>query len=247
MNCRDAALLLHARLDNELDVAGALTVDRHLSECRACAAQYAALENLQQEIARANLGYALPASLERKLAGRFLSWRPRWSFKTVMLAAAVVAVAALVVSVPMMRTGDNTAAGAEILDSHLRSLQPGHLFDVQSSDQHTVKPWFQGKTDFSPPVPDLTKDGFILVGGRLEVIHRQPAAAIVYQRRQHVIGLYVWPSAGRDTRPELQDQSGYHLLHWNRDNLSFWAVSDVSAADLGVFADLFEAAKPSRH
>jgi anti-sigma factor RsiW len=139
----------------------------------------------------------------------------------------------------MLRTGSGTdAIAAEMLDNHLRALQPMHQVDVPSSDQHTVKPWFQGKIDFSPPVPDLSKDDFILIGGRLEVIHRQPAAAIVYRRRQHVIDLYVSPSVAADSNTELREIGGYHLLHWRQNNLGYWAVSDVNANDLRTFADL---------
>ena len=246
MNCRDAEPLLHARLDDELDVAGTIDVDRHLSECRACAAQYAALLNLKEEIAAAQPAYPLPPKLERKLASRFTSqgtrlarlWSRPWQ-SAAALAGAAVCIAALVIILPMMRNTDGTnAIAAEILDNHLRGLQPGHLFDVESSDRHTVKPWFQGRTDFSPPVPDLTNDGFVLVGGRLDVIHQQPAAAIVYRRRQHVISLYVSASPGADAKPAFQDLGGYHLLHWSQDNMSYWAVSDVAPADLSDFANL---------
>lgn len=248
MNCRDAEPLLHARLDNELDIAGVITVDRHLSECRPCAAQYAALQNLKQEIADAKPAFALPPKLERKLASRFTSqeaplaciWSRSWASAAAVVGAAAC-IAALIVVLPMMRSTDGTnAIAAEILDNHLRALQPGHLFDVESSDQHTVKPWFQGKTDFSPPVPDLTNDGFVLVGGRLEVIHQQPAAAIVYRRRQHVISLYVLPSPGEEAKPAFQDLGGYHLLHWSQDSMSYWAVSDVASADLRDFASLMD-------
>jgi anti-sigma factor RsiW len=113
-----------------------------------------------------------------------------------------------------------------------------HAVDVPSSDQHTVKPWFQGKLNFSPPVPDLSGDGFVLLGGRLEVIHQLPAAAIVYGRRQHVISLYVSPSTGVDAQAELRNMGGYHLLHWTEDKLSYWAVSDVDPGDLRRFGDL---------
>jgi anti-sigma factor RsiW len=248
MNCRDAEPLLHARLDKELDVAGEMNVDRHLSECRACAAQYSALQNLRHEIAAAQPAYALPPRLEQKLASQYQSqgpflarlWNRPWQ-SAVALAGATACVAALVILVPMMRTSNGTnGIAAEILDSHLRALQPGHLFDVESSDQHTVKPWFQGKTDFSPPVPDLTNDGFTLVGGRFEVIHQQPAAAIVYKRRQHVISLYVSPSTDGDAEPALQELGGYHLLHWSHNNMSFWAVSDVASADLRDFSNLID-------
>jgi anti-sigma factor RsiW len=251
MICRDAEPLLHARLDNELDVAGAIAVDRHLSECRACAAQFTALQNLRAEITAAQPAYALPPGLERKLASRFTSqeslfarlWARPWQSAAALLGAAAC-VTVLVMFLPALRsTGETNAIAAEILDNHLRALQPGHLFDVESSDQHTVKPWFQGRTDFSPPVPDLTNDGFILVGGRLEVIHQQPAAAIVYKRRQHVISLFVSPSAGADAAPALQDLDGYHLLHWSRDRMNYWAISDVASADLRDFAALIQQAK----
>ncbi len=251
MNCRDAEPLLHARLDDELDVAGAMDVDRHLSECRACAAQYAALQNLKREIAAAQPAHALPSHLERELAYRFISqgpWLARlrsraWQ-SAAALAGAAACIAALVILLPTMRTTNGTSAIAgEILDNHLRALQSGHLFDVESSDRHTVKPWFQGKTDFSPPVPDLTNDGFTLAGGRFEVIHQEPAAAIVYKRRQHVISLYVSPSPGGEAKPALQDLGGYHLLHWRHDNLSYWAVSDVASADLRDFSSLIDQAR----
>src|SRR5713101_3836276 len=206
MTCREAEPLLHARLDNELDMAGSAGIDHHLSECRACAAQYAALQNLHEEIAAADLAYAPPPALEQKLAAQFLRektslfsfWSKSWRNAYVM-AGAAAGVAILIFSVSIARTSRETGAiGVEILDNHLRALQPGHLVDVPSSDQHTVKPWFQGKTNFSPSVPDLTNNGFALVRGRIEVIHQQPTAAIVYRRRQHVISLYVSPSPDAD-------------------------------------------------
>jgi anti-sigma factor RsiW len=251
MNCRDAEPLLHALLDDELDVAGVIDVDRHLAECRACAAQYAGLQDLRQEIAAAQLVYALPIGLERRLASRFTSrgnlfarfWSRPWPGALAM-AGAALCIAASIVYLPTMRNIDgNNAMAMEILDSHLRALQPGHLIDVESSDRHTVKPWFQGKTDFSPPVPDLTNDGFTLVGGRFEVIDRQPAAAIVYKRRQHVISLYVAPSPGGDVKPALQELGGYHLLHWVHGGMSYWAVSDVAPTDLRDFAGLIDQAR----
>src|SRR6185295_5022017 len=224
MTCREAGPLLHARLDNELDMAGAASIDLHLSDCRACAAQYQALEKLHDEIAAADLAYPPGAALERKLAKRFLGekkspfrlWNWNWLNASAM-AVVAAGVVALILFIPTLRIGRETdAVTAEILDNHLRALQTVHQVDVPSSDQHTVKPWFQGKTSFSPPVPDLSKDDFILIGGRLEVIHQLPAAAIVYRRRQHVIDLYVSPSTGADSNPELREMGGYHLLHWTQ-------------------------------
>jgi anti-sigma factor RsiW len=239
MTCGEAEPLLNARLDNELDMASSSSVDHHLSGCHACSAQFAALQNLHDEIAAAELAYTPARELEQKLADRFLrpEKKSRSSFWALAGAAACVAVSILVVS--MLRTTSETdALGSEILDNHLRSLEPSHLVDVPSSDQHTVKPWFQGKTSFSPPVPDLTANDFILIGARLEVMHQQPTAAIVYKRRQHVISLYVSPSNVADARPRLRDLGGYHLLHWTQDNMSYWAVSDVDPAALREFAGL---------
>jgi anti-sigma factor RsiW len=245
MTCAEAGPLLHARLDNELDMAGLTEIDRHLAECRACTAQYSALEHLREEIAAADLAYTPEPSLERKLAARFpgkrvssFGWTRSWLLAPA-IGAAAMAVAATVFLIPMLRVGNEAKLmGAEVLDNHLRSLQAVHQVDVPSSDQHTVKPWFQGKTDFSPPVPDLEQHGFVLVGGRLEVIHQQPAAAIVYRRRQHVIDLYVSPSRDGNTKVELLEMGGYHLLRWTQDNMSYWAVSDVDSTDLRNFADL---------
>jgi len=245
MTCHEAGPLLHARLDNELDMASSASVDVHLSDCRACAAQYQALQNLHEEIVASDLAYAPGIALERKLADqflreeksprRFLGWS--WLNASVMAGVAIAAVV-LIIFIPMLRVSSADAMSAEILDNHLRALQAVHQLDVPSSDQHTVKPWFQGKTSFSPPVPDLDQDGFVLVGGRLEVIHQQTAAAIVYRRRQHVIDLYVSPSTGADSKIELSELGGYHLLHWMQNNLSYWAVSDVDTADLRTFAEL---------
>jgi anti-sigma factor RsiW len=246
MTCREAGPLLHARLDNELDMAGSASIDLHLSDCRACAAQYAAMQNLHEEIAAADLAYAPGAAFERKLEARFQQegksqfrfWTNNW-LTVSAVAFAAMGVAVLAVVMPMRRSSSVTdVTVAEILDDHLRALEPMHQVDVPSSDQHTVKPWFQGKTNFSPPVPDLSKEDFVLIGGRLEVIHQQPAAAIVYRRRQHIVNLYVSPSPGADSKAELRELGGYHLVHWMQNNMSFWAVSDVDTNDLRKFADL---------
>jgi len=229
MTCREAGPLLHARLDNELDMAGSASIDLHLSDCRACAAQYAALQNLHDEIAAADLAYAPGPALERSLASRFVRERKSpfrfWtrSWLTAPVLAAAIGVLALMVSVPLLRNSSRTdAVSAEILDQHLRALQPMHPVDVPSSDQHTVKPWFQGKINFSPPVPDLSKEDFILVGGRLDIIrpaarrgHRLPAQTahrqlvrVAFDRRRFQGGT---PRTGRLSSAPL-DAKQYELL-----------------------------------
>jgi anti-sigma factor RsiW len=180
----------------------------------------------------------VPLAIARDQNAKRPMARPRW-----LAMAASIAVAALV-SAGGMHAVDERAAvtnelGAEIVSSHIRSLAAAHLFDVASTDQHTVKPWFDGKLDFSPPVIDPAKDGFPLVGGRLDYLDRQPVAALVYRRNQHVINVFVWPTRRGDTGLlGAPAEQGYNVLHWTRDGMNFWAVSDVAPADLASFAQL---------
>jgi anti-sigma factor RsiW len=127
----------------------------------------------------------------------------------------------------------------EVLTSHLRSLMPGHLMDVVSTDQHTVKPWFDGRIDFSPPVKDFAADGFRLAGGRLDYLAGRPVAALVYQRRKHIVNVFVWPAAdGSQSAVESTAHDGYNLLHWQRGGMNYWMASDLSAQEMGDFAHL---------
>ena len=204
MTCVEAEPLLNARLDNELDMASSSGIDRHLAECRPCAARYTALQNLHDEIGGGESGVRAPQELEEKLVGQFVERKPtsnrpgRIWFSLAAVAAGIVAVLLLSPSIHSTRQAE--AVEAEVLDSHLRALQLGHLLDVPTSDQHTVKPWFQGKTSFSPLVPDLTGNGFVPAGGRLEVIHQQPAAALVYMRSS-MSSAYISPLARRRLQP----------------------------------------------
>jgi len=138
----------------------------------------------------------------------------------------------------------------EVLTSHLRSLMPGHLMDVVSTDQHTVKPWFDGRIDFSPPVSDFAAEGYRLIGGRLDYLDRRPVAALVYQRRKHIVNVFVWPTAdGSQSAVESTAHDGYNLLHWRRGGMNYWMVSDLNAQEMGVFAGLLrgESAPPARN
>jgi anti-sigma factor RsiW len=125
------------------------------------------------------------------------------------------------------------AVATQVLDAHLRSLQLNHLTDVASTDQNTVKPWFVGKLDFAPPVAAFAAEGFPLVGGRLDVVGGRAVAALVYNRRKHVVNLFVWPSEEADAAPRSGMQRGYSWIRWTRDGMSFWAASDAAASDLG--------------
>ena len=242
MTCLEAEPLLNAYLDGELDLPGVLNAEHHLSGCQACAAYYSSLEHVREEIGAADLTYRPSRGLERRIesAGRRSGssswWNNAWR-NTSVLAAATAAALVLFFMVPRTNVARNSER-REILDNHLRSLMPDHLVDVPSSDRHTVKPWFQGKTSFSPPVPDLTASGFLLAGGRLEVIRQRPAAAIVYKRREHIINLYVVPADGLQAKPSAEEIDGYHFVRWAENGLSYAAVSDLNAAELRTFADL---------
>ena len=130
----------------------------------------------------------------------------------------------------------------ELVASHVRSqMLPSHRFDVVSSDAHTVKPWFEGKLDFSPPVKDLLDQGFPLSGGRLDYLHGRAVAALVYHRRNHSINLFIWPSsAGDETAPQKSTSQGFHILQWTRSGMTFWAVCDLNEDELQEFALLIQ-------
>lgn len=137
-------------------------------------------------------------------------------------------------------TGDVLAR--EVLNSHLRSLMPGHLMDVVSTDQHTVKPWFDGRVDFAPPVNDFAADGFRLIGGRLDYLDGRSVAALVYQRRKHIVNVFVWPTAdSSDSAVKSVEHDGYNLLHWRRGGMNYWMASDLNAQEMYTFAGLLRA------
>jgi anti-sigma factor RsiW len=246
MTCVEAEPLLNAFLDGELDVTGSLGVERHLASCDACRALYGNLEKLREEIAASDLDWSAGANMDAmrarilRRAGRpSTGWQNAWRNPVILVAAAAAVLLAVVL--PGRFAVKTAGVEREIVDDHIRSLMPDHLLDVPSSDQHTVKPWFQGRLGFSPPVIDLTPEGYPLIGGRLDVIGSRQTAAIVYKRHQHIINLLIsaTDSAGRGT--EVSDVDGYHLLHWQGGGMAYWAVSDLNVAELRTFGDLIKA------
>ena len=272
MACAENETLLHAYLDGELDLMSTLRFEAHLKECDACAAEHQSAQTLRAAIQSPELYFKAPGglagrvrlALEQSEAGtpnrrapveafprRPETLRPERAPRTRLAwavgglaAAAVVVVAAVLGSIVSGRSGDALLA-REVLSSHVRSLQASHLADVLSSDQHTVKPWFNGKLDFSPPVKDFTAQGFPLIGGRLDYLAGRPVAAIVYQRRKHVINLFVWPLAGEHAL-KAQEQQGYHLLRWTEGGMTYWAASDLGWDELKEFVGLVRSQLPPR-
>jgi anti-sigma factor RsiW len=250
VDCKDAQKLLDSYADRELDPVHSMEIENHMRECAACSERYENQQLLRSRLSNPALYFKAPADLQgkiqsslRRIAGAEAV--PRARVRRWLNAAVPVAVAAIVILivVPLLR-GPSTdeILGREIVSSHVRSLMADHLADVASSDEHTVKPWFAGRLNFSPVVVDLKNQGFPLVGGRLDYIDNKPVAALVYQRQKHFINLFVWP-AGSEAKAETKKLSrqGYHLFHWNKAGMTYWAVSDVNAAELQEFARLVQA------
>ena len=235
MSCAYIEHDLDAYVDRELDAEAAARLRAHLAGCDTCRLRVEERETLGR-LVRAVPYHVAPQQLRARVA---LHTRRRVSLHSLSTWAAA---AALVVSVgsglllvrAALFRGDATSE--EAVNGHVRSLMAGHLFDVQSTDQHTVKPWFLGKLDFAPPVADLAASGFPLIGGRLDYLDGRAAAALVYQRRQHTINVFVIPddAHGRATTEEHSIR-GFHVRHWTNGGMAFWAVSDLNDAELSEF------------
>jgi anti-sigma factor RsiW len=251
MNCEETQSLIHPYIDAELDLVRSLELERHLRDCPVCSTGHENLQMLRGAV-RA-LYHQPPAHLQKRITTALRkearsshmnigserkfslwSWRPAYVAASLAFTAIISWSAVRLLSI----RSENDLLAREVIASHVRSLMADHLADVMSSDRHTVKPWFNGKLDFSPPVQDLAEEGFPLVGGRLDYLNNRPVAALVYQRRQHYINLFIWPSTGgSDASSELSAQ-GYNVVHWNTGEMTCWAVSDLNKRELEEFSGL---------
>jgi anti-sigma factor RsiW len=242
---------LDAYLDGELAAVDARELEAHLAQCPECARFRDARLELRAAITAGIPAFQAPAALrERVRAAIGASKRARAPhhfkvrdvWRPLALAASLAVVAVGSWRLALQRAAGETLAD-DVLASHIRSLMPGHLTDVLSSDQHTVKPWFNGRVDFSPPVYDFSARGYPLLGGRLDYVAGRGVAALVYGRRQHLINVFLWPAApGPAAVPSTSARQGYHLLHWATVDYTCWVVSDLGLAELQDFARLMRQA-----
>ena len=248
MNCSHD--LIEAYLDEELDPGRVASLEEHFSSCGSCSEAYSRFREQKENIRSLAPYYTAPPQLQqavlkalRQAAAddiRPARGSPPWRW------LAIAATVLLAVSVSWnMRPTHHPIPEADplpenIVSDHIRSLIGTHLLDVPSSDQHTVKPWFNGKLDFSPEVKDFASQGFPLIGGRLEYLMDRPVAALVYKRRQHIINVFTWPAASPAKTERPFARNGYVALHWNHGSMTFWAVSDISSVELSQFENLYE-------
>ena len=232
MNCRDIAELLGAYADQELDLARSLDVEAHLRECAGCAAALGRLEALRSAVLQAPY-YTAPEKLRKRLSPRTRTAHIARPAGWLALAAACVAAGWFIRPVPAPGLASGSLA-REVVAAHVRSLMASHLVDVPSSDRHTVKPWFSGKLDFAPRVEPPA--GFDLVGGRMDYLEGRAVASLVYRRRLHTVNLFTWPAARADFAPRSESVEGFNLVHWVHGGMNWWAVSDLSGAELAELA-----------
>lgn len=267
MNHQEIQARLSALIDNELPPQEVLVVERHLADCAECRQAHAAMLAMQNWLQRdafqplpAELAEQLSAEVDRtpqqqpepprvaqqtlRPANRTRTKWSGWFWPGFTGLGGALAGALLMFMLLPQPPSSQTQLAQEVLSGHIRALQAAHLSDVISTDQHTVKPWFAGKLDFSPPVHDLASAGFPLAGGRLDYLNHRPVAALVYRYKLHVINVYVWPATevAANATPLVQTQQGYQLLAWKQEGMNCWAVSDLNAADLQRFAGLLRAA-----
>jgi anti-sigma factor (TIGR02949 family) len=256
MNCAKTEVMLHALLDGELDAGHAHDVEVHIADCAECDEKLDAFRAMRAAMASANLKERAPASLRARIEASLpapsariiplskFSLPSRRSFFGGFAVGSVASAAlAATLALAVFRTDLDRSVADDVVSAHIRSLQAGHLMDVVTSDQHTVKPWFDGKVDVAPPVVDLTAQGFTLLGGRLDDIDGEPVASVIYQRRKHVINLFVAQRLGAEhATVTARTIQGYNVRHWTAQGLDFWAVSDLDPEELGEFVQKISAA-----
>lgn len=256
MEHQEVLELLPAYVDQELSMSETMQIERHLNNCMECQQHFTQQSQLSAQLKTPAFHFEAPAALAQRINAALPKERSTptaptnkrwqfgeklgWHFDRFNMGALLATLVAVLWSVSMFLSHPSAQDQLtdEIVASHVRSLQVDHLSDVISTDRHTVKPWFNGKLNFSPPVIDFASQGYPLSGGRLDYINGRTVAALIYHHQLHPINLYIWPTSDHNTAPLTQTRQGYHLVHWTIDGMTYWAVSDVAAADLATFETL---------
>ncbi|MFL6444353.1 MAG: anti-sigma factor family protein [Candidatus Sulfotelmatobacter sp.] len=248
MNCELAETTIHGYFDGELDAVRSAEFERHVENCGRCQAVLEGLQSLRMQLqqsdlyerASSDLREGIRKQIAQETSNTVVSARPKWKTWFLLPAFGTLAAAAALITIMIfMPSHTQSTLTAELIDAHVRSLQPGHLFDVQSTDQHTVKPWFDGKLDFIPPVSDFAVQGFPLVGGRLDVIDGHNVAALVYGRRKHFINVFMWPKRQTESIMESSgSREGYNWFAGQSGDMQIYLVSDAALSDLHELKNL---------
>ena len=246
MNCHEIHPLLHAYVDSELDLMPSIEVDRHLKSCAHCSAAKRSLESLRSNLRNSDLAFRAPPALRARIRQSIreevgeVEEKPMrhsrpWMWQLFAIGSLGFAVVTLMLQ---PAASDQGRLADEAISGHVRSLMPGHLMDVVSTDQHTVKPWFNGKVDFAPDVKDFAAQGFPLIGGRLDYLNDQTVVALIYGHNKHTINVFVWPT--KKAGPfSTEERRGYTVVNRDLNGLHYCIVSDLNGKDLGDFAKLF--------
>ena len=249
MNCDDVQNRVHAYVDGELNPVESAQIEKHLDQCPDCMPLYKQAQALRAAVHTRVTYFTAPEGLDSRVrsalrvnaAGSAPMRTAVWKRLGLGAALAFAVVATWSLTLLLSAPSAQHRLLRDVVSDHVRSLMAQHLTDVASSDEHTVKPWFNGKLNFSPPVKDLTAQGFPLVGGRLDYLHGRPVAALVYRHRKHPINLFIWPASGTAAAGErTYARQGYNIVHWVRGGMNFWAISDLNLRELQTFARLLQ-------
>jgi anti-sigma factor RsiW len=250
---------LNAYFDNELSEADRAAFEQHLTECPNCTLELESQTEVRLALQDEDLRYQPPPNLAARIKSSLpqVERKPApWRRGIVWLAAASILVGigltgtglALIMRAPTredrLAPSREDRLAQEMISNHARALQANHLLDFAETNQHKVKPWFQGKVDFAPPVVNLAEQGYPLDGGRLDYVDGHNAAALVYHRRAHVINLFIWPGSSADAPIQKTYGRGYNIAFWSKGGLNLWAVSDLNVDELKEFAGLVFEATP---
>jgi anti-sigma factor RsiW len=261
VSCELTQRFVPVYMDGELDLVRTIEMEEHLKYCLSCAQDLENHQELRAALRRSLPAFTAPAALRERIMSslsapiepvfqeRKMKWSSLhfWQWAGAVTALVLFSLTGWQLTAHLRVPSSDDRISAEVFSNHVRSLEANHLMDVVSTDEHTVKPWFDAKLDFSPPVEDLASDGFPLVGGRLDYLEGREVAALIYQRREHFINVFVWPNpTGSKSTQAIESRQGYNIMRWSRGGFQCWAVSDIASSDLAEFVRLLENYNPSK-